>query len=130
MTPWRGRSRTPTPGVFDEAALDEYERVYRGRTSIASAVGYYRAIEASSRQIAVRLDGAKLAMPILAIAAGLGVGKAMTNAVESIGTDVRSVIMEGCGHYVPEKAPQRLLDVLRVRCRRCEHFKQYQSNGQ
>jgi pimeloyl-ACP methyl ester carboxylesterase len=109
---WLFRSRTPTPGIFDEAALDEYERVYCGRTAIASAVGYYRAIEASSRQIAVRLDGPKLAMPILAIAAGLGVGKTMTSALESIGTDVRAVIMDGCGHYVPEEAPQRLLDVL------------------
>jgi pimeloyl-ACP methyl ester carboxylesterase len=109
---WLFRSRTPTPGIFDGAALDEYERVYRGRAAIASAVGYYRAIEATSRQIAVRRDGPKLAIPILAVAAGLGVGKIMTSALESIGTDVRAVIMDGCGHYVPEEAPQRLLDAL------------------
>ena len=106
------RSRTPTPGVFDEAALDEYERVYRGRAAIASALGYYRAIEATSRQMAARRDGPKLPMPILAVAAGLGVGKTMTSALESIGTDVRALIMDGCGHYVPEEAPQRLLDAL------------------
>jgi pimeloyl-ACP methyl ester carboxylesterase len=109
---WLFRSRTPTPGVFDEAALDEYARVYRGHTAIASALGYYRAIEATSRQISARRDGPKLQMPILAIAAGLGVGKTMTGALESIGTDVRGVIIEGCGHYVPEEAPQRLLDLL------------------
>lgn len=109
---WLFRSRTPTPGVFDEAALDEYARVYRGRASIASALGYYRAIEATSRQIATRRDGAKLQMPILAVAAGLGVGKTMTSALESIGTDVHALIIDGCGHYVPEEAPQRLLDAL------------------
>ena len=109
---WLFRSRTPTPGVFDDAALDEYARVYRGRAAIASAVGYYRAIEATSRQTAARLDGPKLAMPILGIAAGLGIGKAMTSALETIGMDVRGVIFDGCGHYIPEEAPQRLLDAL------------------
>lgn len=109
---WLFRSRTPTPGVFDEAALDEYARVYRGRAAIASALGYYRAIEATSRQIATRRDGPKLQMPILAVAAGLGVGKTMTSALESIGTDVHALIIDGCGHYVPEEAPQRLLDAL------------------
>lgn len=109
---WLFRSRTPTPGVFDEAALDEYARVYRGHAAIASGLGYYRAIEATSRQISARRDGPKLQMPILAIAAGLGVGKTMTGALESIGTDVRGVIIEGCGHYMPEEAPQRLLHLL------------------
>ena len=109
---WLFRSRTPTPGIFDDAALDEYERVYRGRTAIASAVGYYRAIETTSRQVAARRDGPKLAVPILAVAAGLGVGKTMVSALESVGTDVRAVIMDGCGHYVPEEAPERLLDAL------------------
>ena len=109
---WLFRSRTPTPDVFDEAALDEYARVYRGHAAIASALGYYRAIEATSRQISARLDGQKLQMPILAIAADLGIGKTMTGALESIGTDVRQVIIEDCGHYVPEEAPQRLLDLL------------------
>ena len=109
---WLFRSRTPTPGVFDEAALDEHARVYRGRASIASALGYYRAIEATSRQIATRRDGPKLQMPILAVAASLGVGKTMTSALESIGTDVHALVIDGCGHYVPEEAPQRLLGAL------------------
>ena len=86
--------------------------MYRGRAAIGSALGYYRAIEATSRQIATRRHGPQLQMPILAIAAGLGVGKTMTSALESIGRDVRSNIIEGCGHYIPEEAPQRLLDAL------------------
>jgi len=109
---WLFRSRTPTPGVFDEAALDEYARVYRGRAAIASAVGYYRAIDATSRQIAARRDGPMLRMPILSVAASLGVGNIMTSALESIGADVRGLLIDGCGHYVPEEAPQRLLDAL------------------
>jgi microsomal epoxide hydrolase len=109
---WLFRSRTPTPGVFDEAALDEYARVYQGRAAIASALGYYRAIEATTRQAAVRRDGPTLQMPILAVAGRLGIGETMVSAVESIGTNVHAVIIDGCGHYVPEEAPQRLLDAL------------------
>jgi pimeloyl-ACP methyl ester carboxylesterase len=106
---WLFRSRTPTPGVFDDAALDEYARVYRGKAAIASALGYYRAIEETSRQMAARRDGPKLAMPILAVAAGLGVGATMTAALAPIGTDVRGLVIDGCGHYVPEERPDALL---------------------
>lgn len=111
---WLFRSRTPTPGVFDDAALDEYARVYRGRDAIASALGYYRAIETTSRQMAARRDGPKLTMPILAVAAGLGVGATMTAALEPIGTDVRGLVIDGCGHYVPEERPDALLAAWRA----------------
>ena len=56
--------------------------MYRGCAAIGSALGYYRAIEATSRQMTSRRDGPKLPMPILAAAAGLGVGKTMTSALE------------------------------------------------
>ena len=36
----------------------------------------------------------------------------MTSALESICADVRGLVIDGCGHYVPEEAPQRLLDAL------------------
>jgi pimeloyl-ACP methyl ester carboxylesterase len=106
---WLFASRTPTPGVFADADLDEYARVYRGKAAIASAVGYYRALPQTIAQVEVLKQGPKLAMPVLAIAAEAGVGPAMIDAVRSVADDVRGIVIERCGHYLPEEAPERLL---------------------
>ncbi len=106
---WLFLKRTPTPGVFSDADFDEYARVYRGREAIASAVGYYRAMSESIRQVEALVQGEKLTMPVLAIAGSAGVGAAMVDPVHRIASNVRSVVIENCGHYVPEEAPERLL---------------------
>lgn len=110
---WLFTSRTPTPGVFNDADFDEYARVYRGRAAIASAVGYYRALPTSIEQVEHWRSGPKLTMPVLAIAGAAGVGPTMVDAVRLVADDVRGSVYDGCGHYVPEEAPQRLLDDLR-----------------
>lgn len=106
---WLFETRTPTPGVFSDRDLDEYARVYRGRAAIASAVGYYRAIPETIRQVEALAQGVKLTMPVLAIAGSAGVGAAMIDPVKRIAANVRGVVIENCGHYVPEEAPERLL---------------------
>ena len=53
-------------------------------------------------------------MPVLAIAGGKGVGAPMVDAVRLVADNVRGVVMDGCGHYVPEEAPDRLLAELRA----------------
>jgi pimeloyl-ACP methyl ester carboxylesterase len=111
---WLFASRTPTPGVFADADLDEYARVYQGKAAIASAVGYYRAIPQTIAQVEALRQGPKLAMPVLAIAAEAGVGAPMIDAVRSVAADVRGVVIESCGHYIPEEAPERLLQELQA----------------
>ncbi len=109
---WLFESRTQTPGVFTDADFDEYARVYRGRDAISSAVGYYRALPESITQVERLRAGPKLAMPVLAIAGEAGVGASMVDAVRLVADDVQGAVYEGCGHYVPEEAPQRLLQDL------------------
>jgi pimeloyl-ACP methyl ester carboxylesterase len=64
------------------------------------------------RQVEALAQGEKLSMPVLAIAGSAGVGAAMIDPVHRIASDVRGVVIENCGHYVPEEAPERLLAVL------------------
>ena len=109
---WLFTSRTPTPNVFSNADIDEYARVYRGRAAIASAVGYYRSIPTSIAQVERLKQGPKLAMPVLAIAGQSGVGPTMADAIRGVSEQTRGVVFENCGHYVPEEAPERLLEEL------------------
>ena len=109
---WLFKSRTPTPGVFTDADLDEYARVYRGRPAITSAVGYYRALPQSIGQVEKLKQGPKLAMPVLAIAGDKGVGPTMSASLEQVCANLRGEVFQNCGHYVPEEKPQRLLEEL------------------
>ncbi len=109
---WLFTSRTPTPGVFNDADLDEYARVYRGRAAIGSAVGYYRALPATMKQVEALMQSGPLSMPVLAVAGSMGVGPSMVEAVRRIAPDASGLVIDGCGHYVPEEAPQALLDAL------------------
>jgi pimeloyl-ACP methyl ester carboxylesterase len=36
----------------------------------------------------------------------------MIEPLRQVAKDLRGVVIEGCGHYVPEEAPERLLDEL------------------
>ena len=109
---WLFESRTPTPGVFTDADLDEYARVYRGRPAITSAVGYYRALGESMAQVEKLKQGPKLPMPVLSIAGDKGVGPTMTASLEQVCANLRGLCFETCGHYVPEEKPQRVLEEL------------------
>ena len=106
---WLFASRTPTAGVFTDADLDEYARVYRGAAAITSALGYYRAMPQTIAQVERLRQGPALTMPVLAVAGERGVGPTMVDALRAVTTDLRGVVVPNCGHYVPEEAPQRLL---------------------
>jgi len=110
---WLFRSRTPTPGVFTDADLDEYARVYRGKAAISSAVGYYRALPQTIAQVEALRLGPKLAMPVLAIAGEAGVGPSMGEALRGVSDRLESLVVPNCGHYVPEEAPAIVLAKLR-----------------
>ena len=56
--------------------------------------------------------GPKLQMPVLAIAGDKGVGPTMTASLEQVSANLRGLVFENCGHYVPEEKPQRLLEEL------------------
>ncbi len=109
---WLFRSRTPTPDVFNDVDLDEFARVYRGRAAIASAVGYYRALPETMKQVAALAQSGTLTMPVLAVAGSVGVGPSMIEAVKRVAPGAEGVLIESCGHYVPEEAPAVLLEAL------------------
>ena len=44
-------------------------------------------------------------MPVLAIGAVGGVGKALADSLKGPAPDLRSVFLPGCGHYLPEECP-------------------------
>jgi pimeloyl-ACP methyl ester carboxylesterase len=97
--------------AFDEAAIDEYTRIYAASGAWTGGLGYYRAIFDSMAQN--RASAATpLAMPVLAVGGDFGLGAIMEQSLQDAATNLRGAVIAHCGHYIPEEQPQALLDVL------------------
>ena len=95
--------------AFDDAAVDEYTRIYAAPGAWTGGLGYYRALFDSMAQ---NRDRPPLTIPVLAIGGDFGLGAMMEQSLRGAAIDPRSAVIADCGHYVPEEQPKALLDVL------------------
>jgi pimeloyl-ACP methyl ester carboxylesterase len=98
-------------GAIDGEDLDEFLRTYSRPHAWRGSAGLYRSMlrEGSDIQALARSPGLKV--PVLAVGGGGGLFTA--NTLEAVtGQRVRSVLLEGVGHYVALEAPQALCDAL------------------
>jgi pimeloyl-ACP methyl ester carboxylesterase len=79
--------------------------------SLSGSVGYYRASDATAAQNKQRM-ATKLTLPVLAIGGAEGLGSATAGTLELVADNVQTLVIPGCGHFVPEEAPEQLLAVL------------------
>lgn len=109
---WLFRARSANAAAIDAAARDEYTRVYSAPGAMQSGFEYYRAIFDS---IAQNRDTAaqKLSMPVLAIGGAQWLGPLMQKMVEPVAEKLRTEIISGSGHFVPEEAPETVIRLLR-----------------
>lgn len=102
---------TPKPLTISEADMDEYVRTYSQPEAIKTWLAHYRAFPQDMQDNAEFVK-TKLTMPILTIAGEETLGdwayKVMSVAAES----VQGVLVKNCGHWIPEEAPEELLQHL------------------
>jgi pimeloyl-ACP methyl ester carboxylesterase len=97
--------------AFDDAAIDEYVRIYAAPGAWTGGLGYYRAIFDSMAQNR-SMAATPLPMPVLTIGGERGLGSIMEQSLTGAAADLRGAVIADCGHYVPEEQPLALLDVL------------------
>lgn len=110
---WLFASKSTRAWRIGQAALDEYVRVFATPGALRAALAYYRA--AFSPDVLAQAKaraGRKLAMPVLALGAGTGVGGMLVDTMRLIATDVRGGVVRDCGHYMPEERPRTIADEL------------------
>jgi pimeloyl-ACP methyl ester carboxylesterase len=108
---WLFQSKTANPATIDSVALDEYVRCYSAPGAWRAGMAYYRAIFTSIEQN--RAHALKrIETPVLAIGGDRGLGDMMRQTMETVAKNVTGRVIENCGHYVPEEAPERLNDIL------------------
>ena len=100
-----------TPGAITEADIDEFVRTYSRPAGWRGAIGLYQSMLQEGADIAALVATHKLSMPVLAIGARGGEFTFATMSQVASG-QVRSVSLDGVGHYAALEAPEKVADAL------------------
>jgi pimeloyl-ACP methyl ester carboxylesterase len=101
------RALSSTPGGITEADIDEFARTYARPDGWRGAIGLYRSMLREGSEITALAQTPGLNVPVLAVGARAGsfTQATMTQAAAS---EVRSVSLDGVGHYAAMEAPEEL----------------------
>lgn len=103
------REHATNKAAFTPALLDLYGHSYAKPVTLHASFEYYRALNGTARRNKP-LSATKLTMPVLAIGGGGhgGLGQLEGDQLEDYATNVRGVVLPGCGHWLPEECPAQL----------------------
>lgn len=104
---WAYPAMTSVKGAFTDADIDELVRTYARPNGWRGAIGLYQSMLSEADAIKALAQASPLTMPVLAVGAAGGVMTATTMRQVTAG-DVKSVQLEGIGHYVALEAPEAL----------------------
>ena len=100
-----------TPDAITEADIDEFVRTYSRPGGWRGAIGLYQSMLQEGEDIVSVVAAGKLSMPVLAI--GAGGGEFTFATMMQVAADpVRSISLEGVGHYAALEAPEQLAKAL------------------
>jgi pimeloyl-ACP methyl ester carboxylesterase len=97
-------------GALTELDLAEYVRAYSLPGRMSASFEYYRALNADVPAFK-ELAKAKLAMPVIAIGAGRGIG-ANADGFRQFAANVTEVTIPDSGHHLPDDNPEALAGIL------------------
>ena len=99
MTKWLHQKDAIT-----QDALDEYAKYYASPGGMTAGFNYYRTLLDDAKFLAAYADR-KFAMPVLTVAGRYGVSDNLFKAMTQKADNLKGVIAEESGHFVPEEAP-------------------------
>jgi len=100
-----------TPEAISKGDVDEFVRTYSRADGWRGAIGLYQSMLKEGAEIRALAEKPGLNVPVLAVGAGGGAFTVGTMS-KAAGTQVRSVQLDGVGHYVAMEAPERLSKAL------------------
>ncbi len=91
--------------------VNEYLRTFAGLEGVLGSLGVYRTAFATMAQT-LPLTQSKVQLPVVAIGGEKGLGACVGQFVSMVAANVESVVLPGCGHFVPEECPEAILEQL------------------
>jgi pimeloyl-ACP methyl ester carboxylesterase len=100
-----------TPGVVSDTDIEEFVRTYSRPDGWRGAIGLYQSMLREGDELATLVAGQPLRIPVLAIGAGGG-GFTFESMTQVSSEPVRSVTLDGVGHYAALEAPGQVAHAL------------------
>jgi pimeloyl-ACP methyl ester carboxylesterase len=104
---WFIRNMVADQGAFAPEDIAAYAECYARPGALRSAFDLYRAFWQDAEDNK-RFGATKLVMPVLAVGGELSLGGLLEQSLEPLAGNVRGLVFEGCGHFVPDEQPERL----------------------
>lgn len=109
---WHFANKASTPTAVPDYAVNYYvEALTRDRQALHCTFEFYRAIEQTVEQN-IRRQDRRLQLPVLAIGGADARGEGVAQTMRLVADDVTPVVLEHCGHYVADEAPEGMLAAL------------------
>lgn len=105
------RQQTYDPTGPDQVALDEYARRLAAPGALRGGMAYFRSHRADAEHNREHAK-TRLAMPVLTVGGTASFGAHLEGQVRPLAENVRSVMLENCGHYLAEEQPEAVVDQL------------------
>ena len=115
---WFFRTFAFRPDAIGCDDLAEYLRTYRQPGAMRAGFAYYRALPQDVADNKAIIERFKLPMPVLAMGGaasyphGRGRGSEPAQSLKRVAVDLRGEVVPECGHFIPEEAPEFLVDRL------------------
>lgn len=105
-------SMCATPGAITDADIAEFTRTYARPDGWQGASGLYRSMLTEGSEVQALARGNSPKMPVLAIGAGGGGFTAGTLSSAVAPHEIRSVLLDGVGHYAALEAPEAVASAI------------------
>lgn len=105
------RQQTYDPTGPDEDALEEYARRLSAPGALHAGIEYFRThkIDAEHNREHAKT---KLPMPVLTVGGTASFGANLEPEIKPLAENLRSVMIDECGHYLAEEKPERVIEEL------------------
>jgi microsomal epoxide hydrolase len=108
---WFFRTKAAVAGAMTPAAIEVYTKAYSQSGAMTAGSNYYRAVEAN-RAFAERHRQHRFARPLHVYGGEHATGLNFVNSLQACDPDVQGGMIPGCGHYLPEEAPEAVVELI------------------
>lgn len=107
---WFYRNYAYNQSAITDADVVEYLRTYRRASSLSAGFEFYRTLPQDREQNERLSKERVLEVPVLAVGGGEGFGRGfeVATSLQNLAVDVRALVVEKSGHWIPEEQPEAL----------------------
>lgn len=109
---WYFRTKAAVPGAMTSEAVQEYVSAYTRPGAMTAGFNYYRAVE-KNRAFAEAHRQHRFERPLVVYGGEHATGENFLRSLQACDPTVTGGMLPGCGHYLPEEAPDAVADLIR-----------------